>query len=151
MAIRRHDFGPGIPSRDLVVHPDHNIAFEDVLIPARCLLNGLNVVVDDHSTSVTCHHSELETHDLVLAKRLAAETYLDVGNRAALSPKATGLADFCSTVDHQWFLWEAFGYRRLVLVGRELDHARAFSARKPITPNGIIEFDTRASPLCGCV
>ena len=125
VVIRRGAFAPNLPRRDLLVSPDHNIAFEDVLIPAKCLVNGLNVVVDTAAASVTYHHVELATHDLVLAEGLAAETFLDVGNRASLSPEANGMADFSSTVDAQWFRWEALGCRRLVLVGSELDRARA--------------------------
>ena len=137
VAIKRGALGPGLPRRDLRVSPDHNIAFADVLIPAKCLVNGRNVVVEDGAAHVTYHHLELATHDLLLAEGLAAESFLDVGNRGELEPKADGVADFSSQVDWNWFRWEALGCRRVVLAGPELGDARdvlgSSDARSPET------------------
>ncbi len=51
-----------------------------VLIPAKYLVNGLNIVqvpVD----AVEYHHIELAAHDVILAEGLPAESYLETGNR----------------------------------------------------------------------
>ena len=78
--VRKDSFGDGLPRRDLWLSPGHNIAFEDVLIPARALVNGISVqqVEQRH---VEYWHVELDAHDVILAEGLAAESYLDTGNR----------------------------------------------------------------------
>jgi hypothetical protein len=77
-------FGEGIPRRDLLVSPGHNIAFGGALIPAIALANGATVrqLERDH---VTYFHVELDSHDILLAEGLPAESYLDCGNRGAFS------------------------------------------------------------------
>ena len=119
-------FGAGVPSRDLVVSPDHNLFVDGVLIPAKCLVNGRNVV-DLDVAAVTYHHIELATHDVVLANAMPAETYLDTGNRANFAGGALTVVhpDFASAPDLNYFAWVARGCAPLVLVGPELDAARA--------------------------
>ena len=123
-------FGAAQPSTDLVVSPDHNLFVDGVLIPAKCLVNGLNVVELDVA-AVTYHHIELATHDVVLANNMPAETYLDTGNRANFAGQDAMLVhpDFSTSPDLNFFAWEAQGYARLVLVGPELDAVRAALAR----------------------
>jgi hypothetical protein len=75
-------FGENRPSRDLWLSPGHNIAWEGALIPIRALLNGKSVVQVE-SPSVEYWHVELDRHDVILAEGLAAESYLDTGNRTA--------------------------------------------------------------------
>ena len=73
--------GPGVPKRDLLVSADHALFFEDVLVPAQYLVNGATVLRDQHVETVEYFHVELEVHDVILAEGLAAESYLDTGNR----------------------------------------------------------------------
>lgn len=73
-------FGPGVPMRDLVLSPDHAVFWAGVLIPVQFLLNGVSVR-QEPVASVTYHHVELDTHDLVWADNLVTESYLDCGNR----------------------------------------------------------------------
>jgi hypothetical protein len=80
--VRAGAFGPGQPRRDLLLSPDHAVHVEDVLIPIRTLINGINIEQVPAST-VTYWHIELPTHDVVLAEGLPAESYLDTGNRSA--------------------------------------------------------------------
>jgi hypothetical protein len=73
-------FAAGTPERDLVLSPDHALLIDGHLIEAKTLVNGVTII-RDRAAFVTYHHIELERHDAVLAEGLAAETYLDSGNR----------------------------------------------------------------------
>jgi hypothetical protein len=79
--IRADAFASGIPCRDVRVSPDHALFLEGVLVPARLLVNGATICRDDTCRSVTYFHIELESHDILLAEGMAAESYLDTGNR----------------------------------------------------------------------
>jgi hypothetical protein len=79
--IRRDAVAPGIPYRDLLVTGDHAICVDGHLIPARMLVNGGSIRAERAMTDFTYFHLELERHDLLLAEGLAAESYLDTGNR----------------------------------------------------------------------
>lgn len=78
--IEKDAFGSGQPCRDLYLSPDHAIWIEGYLIEIKKLINGLSIR-QVSVPSVTYHHIELETHDVVLAEMLPTETYLDCGNR----------------------------------------------------------------------
>ena len=80
--IRRHAFGAGVPHRDLLVSPDHAVFVDGALVCARRLINGATIVQDVGDAPVEYFHLELESHDIVLAEGLPAESYLDTGNRA---------------------------------------------------------------------
>ena len=79
--IAAHAFADNKPSRDLFVSPAHAICVSDVLIPASSLINGANVEQIE-TAEVTYWHVELDSHDVLLANGLPAESYIDMGNRA---------------------------------------------------------------------
>jgi len=98
--VAAHAFGEGRPSRDLYLSPGHPVligADEDNegghLVPIMCLVNGTSierVAVDE----VTYWHVELDAHDILLAENLAAESYLDWGDRGFFTEAAEhALAD----------------------------------------------------------
>jgi len=72
--------GDGVPSRDLDVSPDHALFLDGCLVPAKALVNGVNVRQIERDT-VTYYHVELEKHDVIFAEGVAVETYLETGNR----------------------------------------------------------------------
>lgn len=82
--IAAHAFGPGRPSRPLLLSPDHAIFDGGVLIPIRHLING-RTVVQMPCEAITYWHVEVPSHDVLLAEDLPCETYLDTGNRAAFT------------------------------------------------------------------
>ncbi len=84
-------FGDGLPERDLKLSPDHALFIDGHLVEAKTLVNGTTVIRDHSIRHVTYHHIELERHDVVLAEGLAAETYLDSGNRQNFSADAAPL------------------------------------------------------------
>ncbi|WP_158745684.1 Hint domain-containing protein [Acidisphaera sp. L21] len=87
--IGRHAFGENRPSRDLYVSPGHSICVDvlgEVLIPAGLLING-STVAQMEVDEVTYWHIELDSHDIIIANGLPAESYLDMGNRDFFSVK----------------------------------------------------------------
>ena len=86
--IRAGAFAEAVPHRDLLVTPEHCILIEGVLVPARMLVNGRSIVEAHDLAAFTYHHVELETHGVLLAEGLAAESYLDTGNRASFAQTA---------------------------------------------------------------
>ena len=89
--IRAGAFAPGQPVRDLLLSPDHALLVGDALVPVRYLLNG-GTIVQEFIASIVYFHVELEAHDVLLAEGLAAESYLDTGNRGAFG-NAPGAVD----------------------------------------------------------
>ncbi|MFT8245386.1 Hint domain-containing protein [Roseomonas sp. BN140053] len=83
--IRAGALGENVPSRDLVVSPDHCMWLKDSLVPARLLVNGTTVIREAGYAHVTYWHVELEHHDLLVAEGALSESYLDTGNRHAFS------------------------------------------------------------------
>ena len=79
-------FKPGaiadnVPSRELLLSPDHGVFLDGMLIPARLLVNHGSITQDLDRASITYFHVELDTHDILAAERLLVESYLDTGNR----------------------------------------------------------------------
>ena len=119
-------FGPGIPSRDLFLSPDHALFVDGALIPVRYLLNGATIRQDE-AGAVTYFHVETQdaqgdaTHTILLAEDLPVESYLDTGNRAAFTNGggATPLhPDFARAV------WQLGAVAPLVLSGPALHVVR---------------------------
>lgn len=74
-------FAPGMPRRAVRLSPDHAVLVNGSLVPVRLLVNGASIVQDDACRSLTYYHVELDSHDILLAEGLPAESYLDTGNR----------------------------------------------------------------------
>ena len=102
-------FADGIPRRDLVLSPDHAVLVDGMLVPIRLLANRASIVQEVDCQAVCYFHIELDSHDVLLAEGLPAESYLDTGNRrffddagtpALLYPDAVGQdrreADSCA-------------------------------------------------------
>ncbi len=83
--VRRDAVAPGVPARDVLMTGDHALWIDGRLIPARLLVNGVSIVAEGAMVDFTYFHLELDRHDLLLAEGLAAESYLDTGNRHMFS------------------------------------------------------------------
>ena len=79
--IAAEAFGPGMPHRDLLLSPDHAVHVAGALIPVHLLVNGSSIARAPGAASVVYFHVELDGHAVLLAEGLAAESYLDTGNR----------------------------------------------------------------------
>ena len=88
-------FGAGKPERDLFVSSGHALCvsvIDDVLVPAYALINGATVsrfATDE----VTYWHVELDSHDVLLANGMPAESFIDVGNRSFFTENETVTLD----------------------------------------------------------
>ena len=83
--IRRGAIANGVPSRDLLVSPDHALFLGQALIPARALVNGATVVPDASFQRVDYFHVLLHDHAILLAESAPAESFADTGGRAGFS------------------------------------------------------------------
>ncbi|MBW4093709.1 MAG: Hint domain-containing protein [Proteobacteria bacterium] len=84
--IRRDAFAENIPGRDVWLSPDHRVLVDGRLIPVRLLANGMTITHERDVTSVRYFHVELESHAIILAEGLPAETFLDeLGDRSFFS------------------------------------------------------------------
>jgi hypothetical protein len=75
-------FGDNLPHRDLWLSPGHNVTSDGDLMPISSLINGCSVAQIARDR-VEYWHVELDAHDILIAEGLAAESYLDCGNREA--------------------------------------------------------------------
>jgi hypothetical protein len=83
--------GPDRPCRDLFLSPDHAVAIDGALVPIRLLVNGASIRQETAVTQVHYFHIELNRHDLLAANGLAAESYLETGNRGMFANADTPL------------------------------------------------------------
>jgi collagen type I/II/III/V/XI/XXIV/XXVII alpha len=123
--IDAHAFGPGLPARALRVSPDHAIYVDEVLIPARQLVNG-TTIRQVRVDAVAYFHIELPRHDIILAEGLETESYLDTGGRSNFSNTSPVrlYPDFSTPAENLAAIWEAEGCAPLVVHGPVLEAVR---------------------------
>ena len=80
-----------VPARDLLVSPDHALLLDGHLIPAKALLNG-HSIRQCALEQITYYHIELPEHAVLYAEGVAAESYLDTGNRDAFANQGIAIA-----------------------------------------------------------
>ncbi len=120
-------FGDGLPMRDLWVSPGHSVYVDGVLLRAGQLVNGATVTREPLER-VEYWHVELETHDIVFAEGLTAETYLDTGNRTAFIQGPAHREAFPDFEPKHW----AQTCAPLVTEGEALEQARKFLVTRAV-------------------
>jgi hypothetical protein len=120
--ICRGAFGGGLPSRDLLLSPDHAIYAEGVLIPVKHLVTPSTIMPARQLRDVEYYHVEVERHSVLLAEGLPVESYLDTGDRSSFE---NGEGSLRLHPDFSTRVWEAGGCAPLVVTGYEVDVVRA--------------------------
>jgi hypothetical protein len=99
VVIRADALGPGRPARDLSVSPQHRVLVvgwrsaliagaEEVLVPARALVDGVRAAVDREAEEVTYLHLVFDRHEIVESEGMLSESYLPGPlTRAGLAPE----------------------------------------------------------------
>lgn len=75
----------GVPYKDLLVTPEHCFFFDGGFVPARMLVNGRSVFYDRSVSAYDYFHVETREHSIIMADGMLTESYLDTGNRDAMS------------------------------------------------------------------
>ncbi len=65
-----------VPLNDLWVSPNHAVLIEDLLINAGALVNEVNILQTYPTEEYRYFHIELDSHELLIAEGLQAESYL---------------------------------------------------------------------------
>ncbi len=118
--IAANAFGPGTPSRDLLLSPDHAVFVDGVLIPIKFLDNG-GTIRQLAVPAVTYHHIELREHALVHAEGLAVETLLPGSDRSAFCTDQTTIQLHPNLSARNW---DALGCAPLIVTGPVLENIR---------------------------
>jgi hypothetical protein len=82
--IARSALGPNLPHADLYVTGYHSLLIDGVLAPAAMLINGTTIVRDEEREydQLEYFHVKLESHDVIYAEGVPAETLLEVTESA---------------------------------------------------------------------
>ena len=76
--IKAGALAENVPSRDLLLSPDHAVLVDGALIQAGGLINGTSIVRETNTPPVfTYYHVEVDDHSLILAENTPAETFVD--------------------------------------------------------------------------
>jgi hypothetical protein len=75
-----HALGHDTPRRDLYLSPGHALFIDGVLIRVRDLVNGTSIAPAPHSETIEYFQIVLDSHDVILAEGVPAETFLLTSN-----------------------------------------------------------------------
>jgi hypothetical protein len=119
-----------VPHRDLYLSPDHAVLAHGVLIPIKYLVNG-TTITQASPVQVTYHHVELSRHAVMVAEGLAAESFLDTGDRSVLGIGRWPTEEsFEAPGADVQFLRDALACAPVRVIGPEVDRVRSRLAQR---------------------
>jgi hypothetical protein len=152
-------FGPARPSQDLYLSAGHSVCVDllgEVLIPVSYLVNG-STIAEVEAETISYWHVELDSHDILIANNLPAESYLAMANRGAFE-ELRGLlsafeegrerthADFCRPVVTEGPVLD-FVRQRLVALSEEIGWTRSLDADlRLVVDGGVLRPRVEGSP-----
>ncbi|WP_317215329.1 Hint domain-containing protein [Gluconobacter sp. GP1] len=83
VCIKANALADNVPHKDLRITSEHCLHLNDLMVPARMLVNGRSITTDTSESFFEIFHVELETHGVLIADGAEAESYLDTGNRTS--------------------------------------------------------------------
>ena len=96
--IRKDAFGPGQPARDILVSPQHRFCFanaalmfhaDEVLAPAKGLIDGARVTEDRSAQGISYIHLLLDRHEILFCEGVATESFQPaLRTMALMAPRA---------------------------------------------------------------
>jgi hypothetical protein len=76
--IKAGALAENVPSRDLLISPDHAVLVEGGADSSRCACHGTSIVREQNVPKIfTYYHVEVDDHSLILAENTPAETFVD--------------------------------------------------------------------------
>lgn len=86
--VRAGAFADGLPSRDLRLAPEHAVYVDDVLIPIRCLIDGMTIV-QEAVDEVVYWQVELPERNVIFAEGMPCDSCPDADGRTAFENGGT--------------------------------------------------------------
>ncbi len=147
-------FGPNRPSQDLFLSSGHSVCIDlcgEVFIPVRNLVNGATIAEVEVET-ISYWHVELDSHDILIANNLPAESYLAMANRGFFKERpacfpqtrrdASGPTTICRPVALDGLVLD-FVRQRLIARAEAIGWTRSFETDLHLVVDGEVR-----RPLC---
>ncbi|MCP1246079.1 Hint domain-containing protein [Acetobacter cerevisiae] len=87
--VRQDALADGVPSKDLLITPEHCLYLDGQFVPVRMLVNGETIAYDQTIRAYTYYHVETAQHAVIMADGALTESYLDTGNRRGFRQEGT--------------------------------------------------------------